>query len=111
MPRPSPTGRPGGRACRGPRPRGHLGRAAACGLLLDHGADPGRGPLYGLTPLHLAASTGHLDVVDLLVRHGAPLDVRDGLHEATPLGWALHNQHRDERLLRLLGGDGAERTG
>lgn len=97
MPRASPSRPPGPSRClrapAGPR------------------ADPGRGPLYGLTPLHLAASTGHLDVVDLLVRHGAPLDVRDGLHEATPLGWALHNQHRDERLLRLLGGDGAERTG
>ena len=88
----------------------HLGRAAACELLLDHGADARRGPLYGLTPLHLAASMGHLDVAELLVRRGAPLDARDGLHEATPLGWAQHH-HRDERLLRLLGGNGVESEG
>lgn len=90
----------------------HLGRAAACELLLDHGADARRGPLYGLTPLHLAASMGYLEVAELLVRRGAPLDARDGLHEATPLGWAQHHHHhRDERLLRLLGGNGAESAG
>ena len=83
----------------------HLGRAAACELLLDHGADPARAPLYGLTPLHFAASMGHLEVAELLVQRGAPLDARDSLHEGTPLGWAMHNQHGDERLLRLLGGD------
>jgi len=89
----------------------HLGWAAACELLLDHGADARRGPLYGLPPLHLAASMGHLDVAELLVRRDAPLDARDGLHNATPLGWAQHNHHRDERLLRLLGGKGAESAG
>lgn len=83
----------------------HLGRAAACELLLDHGADPARAPLYGLTPLHFAASMGHLEVAELLVQRGAPLDARDSLHEGTPLGWAMHNQHGDKRLLRLLGGD------
>ncbi len=38
----------------------HLGRTATCEELLDHGADPARAPLYGLTPLHWAASQGHL---------------------------------------------------
>jgi hypothetical protein len=54
---------------------------------------------------------GHLDVAELLVRRDAPLDARDGLHNATPLGWAQHNHPRDERLLRLLGGKGAESAG
>jgi Ankyrin repeats (many copies) len=82
----------------------HLGRTAACEVLLDHGADPGRAPLYGLTPLHFAASMGLLDTAELLVRRGAPLDAVDGLHNGTPLAWALHEGHRDERLARLLGG-------
>jgi hypothetical protein len=30
------------------------GRTAACRLLVEHGADPGRAPLYGMTPLEWA---------------------------------------------------------
>jgi hypothetical protein len=82
-----------------------LGRTTACAFLLDRGADPGRAPLYGLTPLHFAASEGHYDTARLLVEHGAPLDALDALHEGTPLGWALHNGHRNQRLLELLGAD------
>ncbi len=84
----------------------HLGRTAACAFLLERGADVARAPLHGLTPLHLAASAGRLETAELLVRHGAPLDARDGLHEGTPLGWATHNGHRDPRLLELLGAAG-----
>ena len=80
----------------------HLGQTRACALLLDRGADPARAPLYGLTPLHFAASTGRLDTANLLVRRGAPLDAEDQLHYGTPLGWALHNGHRDQRLVALL---------
>jgi ankyrin repeat/SOCS box protein 6 len=82
----------------------HLGRTRACEALLDRGADPARGPLYGITPLHLAASMTRRDTIELLVGRGAPLDVRDRLHQATPLGWALHNGHPDDELVRLLGG-------
>jgi hypothetical protein len=82
----------------------HLGRTQACAWLLDRGADPARAPLYGLTPLHFAASTGRYDTASLLVSRGAPLDARDRLHHGTPLGRALHNgQQKDPRLLHLLG--------
>jgi len=57
----------------------------------------------GLTPLHLAASTGRHDTASLLVSRGAPLDARDRLHDGTPLWWAQHNGHKDPRLLHLLG--------
>jgi len=30
-----------------------------------------------LTPLHLAAERGHLEIVDTLVNHGADIDARD----------------------------------
>ncbi|HEY2551121.1 MAG TPA: ankyrin repeat domain-containing protein [Streptosporangiaceae bacterium] len=81
----------------------HLGRTQACGWLLDRGADLASGPLYGLTPLHFAASAGRHDTASLLVSRGAPLGARNRLHDGTPLGWAQHHGHKDPRLLRLLG--------
>jgi hypothetical protein len=81
----------------------HLGRTSACAALLDRGADPARGPLYGITPLHFAASMTRRDTIELLVARGAPLDARDRLHHGTPLDWARHNGQPDEALVRLLG--------
>lgn len=82
----------------------HLGRDAACRLLLERGAEIGRAPLYGITALHFAASMDHRSTIELLVAHGAPLDGRDGLHGGTPLGWALHNAAPDDETIALLGG-------
>ncbi len=81
----------------------HLGRDGACKLLLDRGAEIGRAPLYGITALHFAASMGRRSTVALLVARGAPLDVRDGLHGATPLGWAQHNAVPDDVIALLAG--------
>ncbi|HUE77561.1 MAG TPA: ankyrin repeat domain-containing protein [Longimicrobiales bacterium] len=41
------------------------------GLLLEAGADPNAGAAQGVTPLHLAASRGNGEVVDLLLARGA----------------------------------------
>lgn len=79
-----------------------LGRIGVCKQLLDHGADPGRAPLYGITPLHFAAALNRRDVVALLVDRGAPLDARDKLHQRTPLDWATRNGVTDTALLDLL---------
>jgi ankyrin repeat protein len=38
--------------------------------------------------LHNAGWNGDLDMVKLLVDHGADLHARDGEHDATPRGWA-----------------------
>jgi ankyrin repeat protein len=81
----------------------HLGRAEACAVLLDRGADPARAPLYGIAPLHFAASMGRRAAIEVLVARGAPLDARDGLHGGTPLGWARHNGVTDPDVLALLG--------
>jgi len=71
------------------------GAAAAARRLLELGADPdGRstfgGPDHGLdvTPLHLAAQEGRLDVIRVLLDAGADRTAVDGLHGGTPEGWA-----------------------
>lgn len=45
------------------------------------------------TPLHQAAWSGHDAVVRVLVEHGARLDIRDTVYDATPLEWAIHAGH------------------
>ena len=63
-------------------------------MLLEAGEDPNRyNPLGGHshgTPLHHAAGGGYLAVVQLLVEHGARLDLKDVLWHATAAGWAAH---------------------
>src|SRR5207302_10788959 len=63
-------------------------------LLLNSGEDPNRYNPEGFhshsTPLHQAICSGHTEVVKLLVEHGARLDLRDTLHQGTPLGWAIY---------------------
>lgn len=46
---------------------------------------------HGYTPLHNAAWAGSGDLVDLLIRRGHPVDIRDAGHNATPLGYALYD--------------------
>ena len=60
---------------------------------------------YGSTPLHLAAQRGHLEVVELLVRHGAELDAEDALG-STPLLEAVSGAHAD--VAHMLLGRGAD---
>jgi len=81
---------------------GHTDIARA---LLDAGEDPNRfHPLGGHshgTPLHQAAGYGYMELVRLLVEHGARLDLKDVLWRATPAEWAHHeNRHEAEAYLR-----------
>jgi hypothetical protein len=46
---------------------------------------------HGYTPLHNAAWAGHAMLVDLLISRGHPVDIRDPVYNATPLGFALHD--------------------
>ncbi|HEY2296067.1 MAG TPA: ankyrin repeat domain-containing protein [Thermoanaerobaculia bacterium] len=68
------------------------GHAGIVRLLLDAGEDPDRYNPLGChshsTPLHQAALYGQEEVVRLLVERGARLDIKDILHQGTPLGWA-----------------------
>src|SRR5438105_9610581 len=70
------------------------GHAKVIQLLLDAGEDPNRYNPDGFhshsTPLHQAICAGHAEVVKLLVKRGARLDIRDTIYQGTPLGWAIH---------------------
>jgi ankyrin repeat protein len=71
-----------------------LGHPDVVGVLLDAGEDPNRynppGTHAHSPPLHQAIAAGHLDVVKVLVQFGARLDLKDTIHQGTPLGWAKY---------------------
>ena len=74
-------------------------------LLLDAGEDPNRyNPVGGhshCTPMHQAAAAGNKELVQLLLEHGARLDLKDILWQATPVDWAKHEGHPElEAYLR-----------
>src|SRR6266542_1795590 len=79
------------------------GDARAVKWLLDRGANPNA--LWShwdaaVTPLHLAASQGHADIVDLLLASGADSSIRDSKHDSDAIGWAEHFGQRD--IVRIL---------
>ncbi len=64
-------------------------------LLIAAGADPkAANPETGSTPLHIAATQGHMEVVDILLDAGVPAVVRDK-SGTTPLACALAAHHMD----------------
>jgi ankyrin repeat protein len=73
-----------------------LGRAEVVSMLLDAGEDPNRfnppGTHSHSLPIHQAIAAGHLNVVRLLIERGARLDVKDTIHQGTPLSWAEYCQ-------------------
>lgn len=76
--------------------------------LLDHGADPDLRHDFGGTEhgkqavaMHLAAQYGGTKSLSLLLERGANPNIKDGGFDATPLGWAKHNQ-ADESVRILI---------
>ncbi|HLH53550.1 MAG TPA: ankyrin repeat domain-containing protein [Verrucomicrobiae bacterium] len=65
------------------------GRTKVVEFLLGHGLKMDAMP-QGITGLHWAAHTARVDIVKLLLERKAPVELRDGRHGGTPLGWALH---------------------
>ena len=85
-------------------------RSETVKLMLETGFDPAAPGESGATALHAAAWRGHVEMVRLLLKFGAPSDVRDSLFGASPRDWAVHgSKHcRDaaqeyEEVLGLLG--------
>ena len=77
-------------------------------LLLDAGEDPDRYNPVGChshsTPLHQAVCYGREEVVRLLVERGARREIKDILHQGTPLDWAKYAGRPEiEEYLRTQG--------
>ncbi len=86
-----------------------LGRTDAVRLMAERGFDVNT--RRGRTALHEAAWAGDRALVDLLLSLGADPTIRDAEHDATPAGWAHHNQRDElaEYLSALERADGAAR--
>ena len=69
-------------------------------MLLDAGEDPNRynpdGNHGHSTPLHQAVWSGHDAVVRLLVERGADVNIKDTVHQGTPLDWGLYHGKRED---------------
>ncbi len=79
----------------------HEGFFRCLALLLDHGVDANASSRFAQTPLHFTAARDGLDEADrarfasMLLDRGARLDLRDGLLQSTPLGWACRWGRRE----------------
>jgi hypothetical protein len=74
-----------------------LGHPRAAAFLLDRGVDPAAGIRTGLNGFHYAASSGRLEVVNLLITRKAPMEVKN-MYGGTVLGqalWSAVNEHRE----------------
>jgi outer membrane protein assembly factor BamB len=85
------------------------GDAAALELLLTSGADVNARTAYGVTALHLAADKGHLEVVQVLLRHKADINLKDTFYGSSALTWAADKRHTPiVAALLEAGADGAD---
>jgi ankyrin repeat protein len=66
------------------------GKSDAIRVMLQVGFDGGATDKGGETALHTAAWKGYFETVKLLLKAGAPLEIKDSHYSATPMGWALH---------------------
>lgn len=79
----------------------------AARMCLDAGAEVNRFSVchQHSMPIHQATVNDDVPMMELLVAHGARLDVEDTLWNGTPLGWAIHTkQPRAEAYLRKVMG-------
>jgi RNA polymerase sigma factor (sigma-70 family) len=84
------------------------GLAEATTLLLSYGADPNVAAehfhqeiICPLSPLHVTAWHGHLELARVLLDHGADLHARDAQYESTPFIWAKwHHRHEVAAFLK-----------
>ena len=82
------------------------GDLAAVRTLLESGADPNVARGDGLTPLHLAAKEGHLEIAELLLGAGAKIEAKTRIGAYRPLHLAAEGGHTSViRALLDLGAD------
>jgi ankyrin repeat protein len=86
-------------------------RTEAAAWLIDHGANVNQKGTFGglthgqgVTALHMAAQSGHLPMVKLLIERGADRSIKDDLYHATAAGGAEYfGQVEVSDYLRSLG--------
>jgi ankyrin repeat protein len=66
------------------------GRTEVVRFLLDKGVNPGVRNGDGQTGLHWSTFGPHVDITEMLLQRGAPVNVKDDAFQATPIRWALH---------------------
>ena len=85
------------------------GDATRVEALLAKGVDVNAKTHYGATALWFAASKDQLDVVKVLVKNKAQLDVMDNVWGVTPLEWAVGSDNADMvEVLLAAGARGAD---
>jgi len=77
------------------------GDAVRVKALLDQGAAVDSKSPYGSTGLFFASVRGNLEIVKILLDHGADVNVKNTFYGATALGWATEKQ-RVEFIQLLL---------
>jgi cytohesin len=70
-------------------------------LLLAHKADVNAKGKWNITPLYLAAGSGHKEVVELLLANKADVNARDSYEGMTPLHCAAAFGHKNVAELLL----------
>jgi ankyrin repeat protein len=88
------------------------GRASVVKFLLDRAVQLDGNFLHGQTGLHWAAFGGHTEVVNLLLKANAPVNLKEQSYGGTPLGWAVYgwnnpapefkNVHHHDVVERLI---------
>jgi hypothetical protein len=79
-------------------------RVMVAQFLLDNHAEPNFRGLEGRTPLSHAAGNGQIAIVELLIRHGAQIDLANR-YLGTPLSYAAEKGH--VAIVRILLDNGA----
>jgi ankyrin repeat protein len=69
------------------------GDALAVKALLAKGAEVNAKTRYGATALSYAADRGYLEIMKILVEHGADVNIKDTFYGAPALTWAAYNGH------------------
>jgi ankyrin repeat protein len=69
--------------------------AETAAILLKHGANVNVRDTFGYTPLFFAAATGYMIVAQLLIEHGAQIDLQEIEHQRTSLMLATLNGHHE----------------
>ena len=68
-------------------------------FLLEQGVDVNSTFQHNQTGLHIASWRGHYEMVKLLIEHGADPTIQETQHDSTPIGWADHAGHTENRQL------------